>query len=293
MPERILESPSKQKKADRCQLFMQLTYLEQWEPKEAHHSLVPRLRGTAFSKACELIHKEMQASGHNNLDTLEFQDEVVRQSLELFGRQYEYCQDKGIVFPHDSDALVREELRRVIPLYCKHTPVRSWAKVHGVEHKWEDYGCRVDVFGTDMEGDLVIPDVKYKSSLESRYLTSTLTDYKEDAQFIQYNKVYRLVNNLPDDALVYSQVILVVGHPFRIHNPKWLYRPETLQLWYTRAQQLTKDIQQIEAGERIPAPSLTHKDMFGVCPMKEACLDFHLSEGPMLTKYVKLGRLPE
>lgn len=293
MPElRILESPSKQKKADRCQLFMQLTYIEQWEPKQAHHSLVPRLRGTAFSKACELVHNSIQLGNKQHLE-LDFQESVITQSTDLFNKQFEYCLDKGISFEPDVDSLVREELRRVIPQYCKHTPIQHWKSVQGVEYKWEDYGCRPDLFGIDTEGDTVIPDIKYKSTLENRYLNSNLAEYKDDAQFLQYNKVYRIVNGLPDDALVYSQVILVVGHPFKIHCPKWTYRPETLQMWYTRSQQLTKDIQEIEAGRRIPAPSLTHKDHFGVCPMKDACIDFALDEGLMLTKYVKLGRLPE
>lgn len=289
---RILESPSKQKKADRCQLLMHLSYNEGWEPLVAHHSLAPRLRGTAFSFACEQIHKAIMQDRQALLNDNEGVEKIVTSSIDKFMRQFDYCVGKGIIFQPDTDAIIREELRRVIPYYIVNTPVRNMT-ILGVEEPWEEYGCRPDLYGLTESQYYFVGDVKLKGVLESRYSNSTISEYHDDAQFHQYNYVLRLIKNLPPDAVVYNQLLLVVISPLRIIPSAWLYSPENLKLWESRAIQLTKDIQDIKNGTRVPAPSLTHKDQWGWCPMRAACIELKLDEGLMSQHYVKLDEMPD
>lgn len=286
-----LTSPSSQKKFDRCRLLGQLQYIEHWEPREAERSLPARLRGTAFSKACELIHKALMNKTPELLDNLEFTCDVVEQAIGVFDRQYAYCEEKGVVFIPESDVLSRAELRRVIPLYAHHTPVRQWQAVTGAEVVWKEYGCRPDVVGINALGMNVVGDVKYKSALESRYVSNTIEEFHWDPQFLQYN--YALQQTLKTTAPVYSSLILVVGSGFKIQQIDWLYDPENVQLWLESAKDMSLVVRGIRDGTILPRAATTHKDNYGWCSMKDACLTYHLDPELMKRKYVQLDELPE
>lgn len=293
VPVKYFESPSKQKQFDTCQLLGQLTYIDKWEPREAHISLVPRLRGNAFAKACELIHKTIRDKQVAQLSEPEYVRTVVDTAVNLFDRQFTYCCEAGVNFKPDVDALVRTELRRVVPLYVLNTPFRQhWTLTH-VEQPVKEYGIRPDLAGIDPHGFHSVGDMKYKSSLEARYEHDTIEEFHWDYQFQQYNEGHRYHLKLADDVPVYSYLFLVIGSPFRIRTVGWMYTPEQRAIWCASAQDLTDTIRLITSDQKLPRAATTHRSKFGWCPMKKACLEHYLDPALMARDYVQLKELPE
>lgn len=290
---RLLESPSSQKKFDSCRLLGQLQYIDRWEPREAERSLPARLRGTAFSRASELVHKAIMDGEIEMLSDTTFIHAIIDEAVNLFDRQYTYCETAGIVFDPNVASISRAELRRVIPLYAHYTPVRQWKKVLGVEYKIEQYSCRIDIVGINCDGFHVAGDIKYKTSLESRYENNTIEEFHWDPQFLQYNHAFREDQKLGADVPVYSTLLLVVGTAFRIKQIDWLYTPEQLALWLASAKDLSIAIREIKDGKALPRAATVHKSNFGWCPMKKACLEYNLDPELMARDYVKLERLPD
>jgi hypothetical protein len=171
--------------------------------------------------------------------------------------------------------------------------VRQWAAVTGVEQPIPAYSCRPDLVGLNALGFPCVGDVKYKASLEARYETNTIEEFHWDPQFLQYNHARRQDADVESDVPVSSILILVVGSAFKIKQVEWLYTPEQLQLWYESALDMTDAVNGIKDGSVLPRAATTHKDNFGWCPMKAACLDMNLDSALMLQKYVQLDELPE
>jgi hypothetical protein len=283
---RILESPSKVKQYDRCEMLMQMQYKERWEPKIASRSLPARLGGTAFAKATELIHLQLMTAPGAIVSDLE----PIEKAIDLFERQWAYCQSKGIEMPVDRDAIIKTELRRVIARYAKETPLRGWKITH-VEYAIKEYGIRMDVAGVDIEGNYAIGEVKYKATLDERYRNSTIEEYGQDHQFHQYYQVWRTL--FPQQVPLYIYLILVSGTPQRIHMPRFSYDERFLARWMMDTQSKSDRIKLIESGEMEPEISSVHRDQFGWCPMKRACLELGFDRELMTHDYVVLDELPE
>lgn len=288
-----LESPSKQKQFDRCRLLGQLQYIDHWEPRIAVRSLPARLRGSAFSRGAELIHRAIMEKETDLLNQTSFVFSVIETAVAFFDRQFDYCVQKGIQFAPEADALIRAELRRVIPLYAHHTPVRRWQKVTAVEQPIRMHSCRPDLTGVNEEGFDVVADNKYKSTIAAHYETSTIEEYHWDPQFLQYNHAHRIDIGCGPHHNVYSSLLMVIGSPFRIKEVNWLYTPEQLAMWYASALDMTRTIQDITAGRVLPRAATTHRDNFGWCPMKKACLELYLDPELMKLDYVQLDEMPE
>lgn len=291
--ERVFESPSKMKQFDQCQLLGQLTYIDRWEPREAHISLLPRLRGNAFSKACELIHNQIKTGDTGKLDEPTFLQDIVDQSVSLFDRQYQYCLAQGVNFKPDTESCARTELRRIVPLYAKLTPLRKHWVVTATEFQIPTHRCRPDLAGLTPMQMHFVGDMKYKSSLKVEYESDTVEEFHWDFQFQQYAHGYRRLLNLDVGVPVYSYLFLVVGHPFRIREVGWLYTPEQQQIWEASAKDLTQTIRFITEDGKLPRASTTHRSRFGWCPMKKACLEYYLDPELMRRDYVQLPDLPE
>jgi hypothetical protein len=290
---KVLESPSKQKKVDFCRLLLQLNYNERWEPREAERSLPARLRGTALARGAEIIHKAIRDGDRELLQNTSFMMACVDESIALFDRQFKYCVEAGISFPPNVDATSRAELRRVIPLYARYTPLLSWQKITGVERSIPEYSCRPDVEGVNARGFDVVGDIKYKSSLPSEYESSTIEEFHWDPQVLQYNHAERHILGRGPNDNVYSTLLLVVGSPFRIKEVEWLYTPEKLQLWFESAKDLTQAIRDIKEGRALPRAATVHRNNFGWCPMKKACLEYNLDPELMKRDYVQIDNMPE
>lgn len=289
---KVLESPSKMKQFDQCELLGQLTYLDRWEPLEAVNSMIPRLRGNAFAKACEVLHNALREGDKGLLETPSFVSLAVDQAIALFDKQYTYCAGKGMRFRPEADALSRAELRRVIPLYARQTPLKQWEITH-VEYPIKKFGCRPDLMGKDHQTFYATADMKYKTSLEAKYVDSTIEEFHWDFQFQQYPEAYRDLLGIGDDVPVYSYLILVTGTPFNIRPVGWLYTPEQRLIWRQSADALTSEIREVTSGKRLPRAAATHRSKYGWCPMKKACLEYNLDPHLMRNDYVQLDELPE
>lgn len=290
---KVLESPSKQKKADFCRLLLQLNYYDRWEPREAERSLPARLRGTAFARGAEIIHKAIMTGDRDMLQSTSFLLATVDEAVAMFDRQFKYCVEAGITFPPNVDATSRAELRRVIPLYARYTPVLSWQKVLAVEKSITKWSIRPDLVGVNAHGFYVVGDNKYKSSLVSDYESSTIEEFHWDPQFLQYNHGVRDDLGLGPDVPVYSTLLLVVGSAFRVKPVEWLYTPEQIQLWLESAKDLTQAIRDIKEGRALPRAATVHRNQFGWCPMKKACLEYNLDPELMKRDYVQIDEMPE
>lgn len=289
---RILHSPSRLKQYDKCPWLMQLTYDERWEPLEAAPSLIARLAGTAFSRACELAHTALRDGHPELLDSQSFIAVAVEESLALFDRQFKYCCEKGIRFIPNKDSLVRTELARVIPQYMAQTPARLWQKVTDVETPIPGYGCRPDLGGINAQGFDTVGDVKYKATCRNEYYSSTVEEFQHDVQFKNYNYAWSVLKGLVDKP-VYSNLILVVGHPFSVREHQFQYHAHVLAQHIESAKVRTEEITEIQKGERSLIEALTHRDHFGWCSMKRACLEQHRDREMMKVDYVQLTDLPE
>lgn len=290
--DKLFESPSKIKQFTDCEVLGQLTYIDRWEPREAHPSLPARLRGNAFSKACEGLHGAIKEGSGGLLGSQEFIALTVDRAIDLFERQFRYCVERGISFKPDTDSISKAELRRVIPLYAHHTPLKNW-KITNVEEPIKVYSCRPDLAGVEPSEFHFVGDMKYKSSLDSRWESDTIEEFHWDAQFQQYPEAYRHHLGLSPDVPVYSYLFLVIGTPFRIKPVGWVFTPEQQAFWKAGAVAMTSRIREITVLNRQPIPSTAHRNKFGWCPMKKACLEYNLDVERMKRDYVQLDELPE
>jgi hypothetical protein len=289
---KILESPSRQQVYDRCPMLYQLTYVDKWEQREAGNSLSARLRGTAFARGVEVLHNCIKAGDTDLLVSKEFQQVAVDTAVGVFNTQYDYCVEQGVVFREGTKEACTSELQRVIPLYALQTPLRTHWKVEHVEFTIEDYSCRPDLAGVTPDGFPFVGDIKYKSSLDSRWENDTIEEYHYSAQFMQYAHAYRQYLGLSDDHTVYSYLFLVVGAPFRIKSVGWVYGPEVHRTWLISAQEVSRDIVLLHEDEIPPRQAMTHRDKFGWCPMYKACFEYHFDPELMQRDYVQLN-LPD
>ena len=289
---RVLESPSRLKQYDKCQFLMQLTYDERWEPKEAAPSLIARIAGTAFSRACELAHTAIRDGNVSLLDDSAFIRVAVEESIALFDKQFKFCIDKEIRFAPNKDSIVKTELARVIPQYFAQTPVRQWKKVTDVETPIPAYGLRPDLGGIDEEEIDVVGDVKYKATCRAGYYESTVEEFQHDTQFKNYNYGWQKYKGLKDKPCR-STLILVVGHPFSVRAHPFVYHNHILEEHIDAAKIRSEEIAEYKRGERSLVEALTHRDHFGWCPMKKACLEQHRNREMMKLDYVQLIGMPD
>lgn len=289
---RILESPSRLKQYDKCPWLMQLTYDERWEPKEAAASLTARLAGTAFAHACELAHTALRDGQVELLDDISFIKVAVEESIALFERQFKFCCEKEIRFAPNKDSIVKAELARVIPQYFAQTPIRTWQKVTDVETPIPAYGLRPDLGGIDHLGLDAVADVKYKAKCQAEYYSSTVEEFQHDTQFMNYNYGWAKHKGLVDKP-VYSYLILVVGYPFSVRQHGFVYHKHVLDAHIEAAKIRSEEIGEIKRGERSLIPALTHRDHFGWCSMKKACLEQHRDREMMKVDYVQLTGMPD
>lgn len=285
----VMHSPHRQKAYERCELLAFEDQLSGWERREASNSLIARLKGNAFALGAELVHSALK----DKLDPADeaFKNGAVLKATDKFTRQFDFCVAQGIIFPEATYATVTQELQRVVAQYAVETPVRLWQAVTHVEELIPEYRCKPDLCGISPQGFHTVADIKYKSGLDSYRRESTIEEYRWDPQFIQYNAAWQ--TKVPLGEPVYTTLLLVLGRPFQVIQVPFLYTPEVLALWRSGAEGLTKEIIQIESGQRLPRPATVHRDNYGWCAMKDACFLYHWDEDLMQSSYVKLKGLPD
>jgi hypothetical protein len=290
----MIYSPSKTEAFDACSLKGKLMYIDHWEPKEANNGTVGKISGAAFAKGAEAIHK-----GHL--------DGVVLAG-QLFDTTIQHYVAHGVSFGMD---LVKAKtiLLKTLERYGNSDPLKGWV-ITGTEVILKDYGnCRLDIVGTDPEGYFSIADNKYKRSLSADYLNRNVAEYRDSWQFQHYpwayNQWYKGKVAGPSGVGLIDQpriklqpvariwLILVIAEPFKVLSYPFFVNEKLQKRWAASAQQKWADITAYENGNRQVTMATVHRDNYGDCPMKEACLEMDLDPALMQFKYTIVPRMKE
>lgn len=281
----MIYSPSKTEAYDFCQVKGALMYRDKWVPREADNGTVGKIVGAAFARGSQDIHLG-QGTG-------------VAAAHKLFDRTVAHYVQYGVSFNMDLEK-VRGNLGTSLVKYEAQHPFRLW-KVVAAEWELYTYGkCRLDVLGIDNAGIWSIADIKYKRSLKLDYLNKTVNEYRDSWQFQHYPWAYndwvanREAKGITDHQKAQQMcLVLVIADPFKILYFTFVVKDKLQVRWIRSAQQKWADIDAIEKGEREPTMATTHRDQYGDCPMKRACLDLDLDPALMAFEYVQVPRLPD
>jgi hypothetical protein len=209
--------------------------------------------------------------------------------LDSFVRSVEHYASHGVTFPDLSK--VKLDFEVAVNKFIDENPMSSW-QLKGIEYPLPDYGnCRLDIVGIDPEGYWAIADFKYKRQLKLDYLTKTITDYKDSWQFQHYPWAWN--DMVSKGGTEYEPVqriwlYLVVASPFKILKYPFFVKESLQKMWLQSAQQKWADIRAIETGDRQAVMSAVHRDQYGECPFKRACLEFNFDPG--LIEYTKVPK---
>lgn len=278
----MIYSPSRTEAFDVCSLKGLKMYKEGWMKREADNSLLGRIVGAAFAEGTQYAHRgEGDGTDH---------------AFKLFDRTVAHYIQYGVSFQADMTKL-RVTLGRSLAKYWSQNPFTHW-QVRGVELALKDYGnCRLDVLGIDPEGYWSIADLKYKRQLRTDYLTKTVNDYKDSWQFMHYPWAYNdwvAKGSTPGyEPAQRMYLVLVIAEPFQILSYPFYTRDALQARWLKSAQQKWADISAIQSGDRAPVMAASHRDAYGECPLKQACLEFDFNEGLMQFDYCQVPKLPE
>lgn len=256
--------------------------------KEADNGTVGRVVGAAFAEGTYRIHAGLSSG--------------VNEAQHLFDRQVEHYVRYGVSFSQDLTH-TRETLGKSLVKYAAQNPFDKW-QIKGAEVALKDYGnCRLDVLGVDPEGYWAIADIKYKRQLKLDYLNKTINEYRDSWQFQHYPWAYndyltinpevREAQATSWEPAVRMYLVLVIAEPFRVLSYPFFTKDKLQVRWLQSAQQKWADIYAIETGERDPIMSAVHRDMYGDCPLKRACLEMDLDPQLMQHEYVQVPRLPD
>jgi PD-(D/E)XK nuclease superfamily len=289
----MIYSPSRTEAYDFCSMRGVIAYKEGWTPREADNSLVGRLVGGAFAKGTEAIHKGVAV------------DQAIIIGLDYWDRSVQHYVTHGVSFPDLTKT--RAQLGTAFSKYAEQTPFKQW-QCKGVEFPLVEYGnARLDYLGIDPEGYWAIADLKYKRQLKLDYLNKTINDYRDSWQFQHYPWAYNdWVKTWPKrghtpnewEALGYQPIqriylVLVIADPFKILTYPFFIKDKLQARWLQSAQQKWADIAALQKGDRQPTLSASHRDAFGDCPFKKACLEMDLDESLMQFEFCKVPRMEE
>ena len=268
-----------------CSLKGATLYRDGWMLKEADNGTVGRIVGAAFAEGTYRIHAGLSSG--------------VDEAQKLFDRQVEHYIRYGVTFTQDMQH-TRDTLGKSLVKYLVQSPFDKW-QIKGAEVQLKDYGnCRLDVLGIDPEGYWAIADIKYKRQLKLDYLNKTINEYRDSWQFQHYPWAYNdyvskvhAGNGCTWEPAVRMYLVLVIAEPFRILSYPFFTKDKLQVRWLRSAQQKWLDLYAIETGQKEPTMSAVHRDMYGDCLLKRACLEMDLDPQLMQHEYVKVPRLPE
>lgn len=281
----MIYSPSRTEAYDFCSMRGVIAYKEGWTPREADNSLLGRLVGAAFAKGSEGIHR-----GHEvKLAT--------DRAVDLWDRSLTHYTNYGVSFPDTSK--IREQLVKALEKYAVQNPFIHWQQ-KGVEFALPDHGnCRLDYLGIDPEGYWAIADLKYKRQLKLDYLNKTVNEYRDSWQFQHYPWAYNDWVAKSGPANDYFKpvqriyLVLVIADPFKVLTFPFFVKDKLQGRWLQSAQQKWADITALQNGERQPTLAASHRDAFGDCPFKRACLEMDLDESLMAFEFCKVPKMED
>lgn len=287
-------SPSKTEAYDTCSMKGDLMYKQHLQRREADNGTIGKIVGSAFAKGTEEIHTGRGPG--------------IDEASALFDRTVDWYLSHGVSFDNRLSG-VRDGLCESLVKYAKQNPFTKW-QIKEVEFELYDYGrCRLDVLGVNDSANWCIADIKYKRSLNLEYLNKTVTDYLESWQFNHYPWAYndwlrKYEEEQKNDKgfnrsieryfpVTHMALILVIAKPFKVLPFTVAVNDAYQKRWYESAQQKWADIYAIENGDKKPCLAASHRDAYGYCPMRRACVDLDLDENLMMFEYTKVPRLPD
>ena len=279
----MIFSPSRTEAYDFCTMRGVIAYKEGWTPREADNSLIGRIVGGAFAKGTESIHKGISI------------EESTITGLQYWDRSVSHYVTHGVSFPDLTKT--RAQLGTAFGKYAEQTPFKQW-QCKGVEFPLVDYGnCRLDYLGIDPESYWAIADLKYKRQLKLEYLNKTINDYRDSWQFQHYPWAYNdWVSKTKPEGLQPIQriyLVLVIADPFKILTYPFFIKDKLQVRWLQSAQQKWADIDALQKGDRQPTLAASHRDAFGDCPFKQACLEMDLDPALMQFNYVQVPKMED
>lgn len=281
----MIYSPSRTEAYDFCTMRGVIAYRDGWTPREADNSLLGRLVGGAFAKGTEAIHKGVAI------------DEAKACGLAYWQKSLQHYVTHGVSFPDTTKTT--EQLGKAFEKYAAQNPFVQW-QTKGVEFALPEYGnCRLDYLGIDPEGYWAIADLKYKRQLKLDYLNKTINDYRDSWQFQHYPWAYNdwVKQSGPTNdyfkPIQRIYLVLVIADPFKILSFPFFIKDKLQTRWLQSAQQKWADITALQKGDRQPTLSASHRDAFGDCPFKKACLEMDLDESLMQFEYTKVPKMEE
>lgn len=284
----MIYSPSRTEAYDFCTMRGAIAYRDGWTPREADNSLLGRLVGASFAKGSEAVHQGTEP------------ELCVSLALAHLSKQLDHYTTYGVSFPDTSR--MQEQLGKALAKYHEQHPFRQW-QIKGVEFGLKEYGnCRLDLLGIDPEGYGAIADLKYKRQLKLDYLNKTVNEYRDSWQFQHYPWAYNdwvkkqeRAGGLPVPVPLVQRMylVLVIADPFKILTFPFFTKDKLQVRWLQAAHQKWADISAIEKGDRQPILAATHRDAFGDCPFKRACLEMDLDPQLMQFDYVQVPKMKE
>lgn len=258
-------SPSQTISFDTCPLLRQTEYGDNWKVKIAGKPQIAAMMGTAMAAGIADYYRPKcgQKATHDS----------PTQSL-LHSWDYEtkhFCNSGGV--------LEDEVINRLPPLmtkaldyYMTHDPVPTTWEILGVEYSLPESGyARPDLI-VRIPGLGIAPvDHKWKESLYVRYNETkesarqrTLLEYKDDWKMLHY--CWAIQRHFGEPCLQYVLILGELTPSSRLSSQRFEVNEEVLLGWEASAQQHWQDMQDVDAGVRVPAMATKHETKYGPCP---------------------------
>ena len=129
------------------------------------------------------------------------------------------------------------------------------------------------------------------------YLSKTINDYRDSWQFQHYPWAYNdYVTKAQPEGLQQIQriyLVLVIADPFKVLTYPFFIKDKLQTRWLQSAQQKWADIAALQKGDRQPTLAASHRDAFGGCPFKPACLEMDLDPALMQFKYCQVPKMED
>lgn len=198
----------------------------------------------------------------------------------------------GIGMSSDDDEASRSRLepriRKAVSSYIATDPIPdSWRIVDVEKDFGPEYGnARADLVVMDDLNALAMLDYKSKLTLKAEYRAKTVQEYANSPQMFHYSWAGQSV---------YQKQVARYFIGLAVLEPRWAFdllpfpvHPESVGVWLQSAQTIWRDMEDEEAGRRVPWLSSDHSDQFGQCPYYKACFNHHYDPALMVQDYVKL-----
>lgn len=271
-------SPSQTETWLRCPLKRTLHY--GWESNQTD-------RGTYGAALGTVVHTVMKAYFHTGDD------------LELIGRQAaaeEIAKLEGYDIPFHLQALHNALIERGAAVGKNFGNVgiellRLFKTVTEVEGELgPKFGnARIDLGGVGVNGNYLIVDVKSKLTMDARGEALFLADQPSlQMQFYRWAVPQAYEGIYPElmDNPIETAIALVVLEPrLRVKVYPIAIPPELLGRFDLTMPRVWKQMEEEDEGRAMPWMAAAHRDQYGDCEFKRACLELHLDPNLMSTAY--------